>query len=227
LDPMKHADGKRPLMNEREHIYKAIKTDITSGRIKPGERLLEEKLAAQFEVSRTPIREVIRQLESEGLATAEKRKGATVTKLSVEEIDEIYSLRIILESYAASLTVKRLGKKERDVLREFGKSFIECAKHRKYAEWLAAGIRFHAFFAENCGNLTLYKIIDDLRSRVHRYQFIVTTNDESIARHTREHEAIIDGALKMDPRLTRRRMEAHLKSVYKELEKVLEHFPSI
>jgi len=214
-------------MNERDRIYKTIKTDITSGRIKPGERLLEEKLASQFEVSRTPIREVIRQLESEGLATVEKRKGATVTKLSFEEIDEIYSIRIILEGHAAALTVKGLGPQEIDALKEFQKLFVEHAKGRKYAEWLATGIRFHSFFAENCGSRTLYKMIDDLRSRVHRYQYIVTTNDESIARHTKEHQAIIDAALKKDPKLARKAMEAHLKSVYKELERVLQHFPSL
>jgi len=214
-------------MNERGQIYKAIKTDITSGRIKPGERLLETKLAAQFGVSRTPIREVIRQLESERLVTVEKRKGAIITKLSVAEVDEIYSLRIILEGHATSLAVKRLGERERKALREFRKAFIECMKSAKYAEWLEAGIRFHSFFAKNCGNLTLYKIIDDLRSRVHRYQFIVTTNMDSITRHTREHVDIIDAALKNDPELTRRKMEKHLRYVYKELEKVLSHFPSL
>jgi DNA-binding GntR family transcriptional regulator len=227
LYAIKHAKGTYFQMNEREQIYKAIKTDITSGKIKPGERLLEAKLAAQFGVSRTPIREVIRQLESETLATVEKRKGATITKLSVEEIDEIYSLRIILEGYSASLTVKRLGKKEKVALREFKKSFNEYAKNSKYSEWLATGIRFHSFFAQNCGNLTLYKMIDDLRSRVHRYQFIVTTGMDSIMRHTKEHQEIIDAALKMDPELTRKKMERHLKSVYTELKRVLENFPSI
>jgi len=98
-------------MSEREQIYRAIKTDITSGKIKPGERLLEAKLATQYGVSRTPIREVIRQLESEQLADVEKRKGSTITKLSVEEIDKIYSLRILLEGCSASLAVKRLGEK--------------------------------------------------------------------------------------------------------------------
>ena len=214
-------------MSEREQIYRAIKTDITSGKIKPGERLLEAKLAAQYGVSRTPIREVIRQLESEQLADVEKRKGATITKLSVEEIDEIYSLRILLEGCSASLAVKRLGEKEKDALRQFKKLFNEYAKKRKYSDWLATGIRFHSFFAQNCGNRTLYKIIDDLRSRVHRYQFIVTTNVDSIMRHTKEHREIIDAALKLDAGLTRVKMEMHLKSVYGELKRVLEDFPLI
>jgi DNA-binding GntR family transcriptional regulator len=214
-------------MNDRQQIYKTIKTDITSGKIKPGERLLEAKLASRFGVSRTPIREVIRQLESEKLATVEKRKGAFITKLSVEEIDEIYSLRIILEGYSASLAVKRFGKKEKDALRQFKKLFNEYAKKRKYSEWLATGIRFHSFFAQNCGNLTLCKIIDDLRSHVHRYQFIVTTNMESIMRHTEEHNEIIDAALNMDPKSTQIKMEIHLKCVYNELKGVLKNFPLI
>jgi len=214
-------------MFDREQIYKVIKAEITSGKIKPGERLLESKLASRFGVSRTPIREVIRQLENERLASVEKRKGAFITKLSLEEIDEIYSLRIVLEGYCASLAVKRFEEKERDTLRHFKKLFGEYADGRKYSEWLATGIRFHSFFAQNCGNLTLYKIIDDLRSRVHRYQYIVTTNIDSITRHTQEHIEIIDAALKMDPKLTRKKMETHLKCVYKELKGVLENFPSI
>ncbi len=214
-------------MNQREQIYSKIKAEITSGRLQPSERLLEEKLAVQFGVSRTPIREVIRQLEIEGLVVVEQSKGATVTKLSVAEVDEIYSLRIILEGYAASLAVKRFGKKEIELLEEFKRLFTECAKTSQYTKWLETGNRFHSFFAENCGNLTLYKFIDALKSRVHRYQYIVTTNVVSITQHTKEHVAIIDAALQLDPELTQRKIQEHLKSVYKELETVLSHFPSL
>lgn len=214
-------------MHDREYIYKAIKADITSGRLQPHERLLETKLAEQYGVSRSPIREAIRQLEIERLVTVEKRKGATVTKLSIAEVNEIYSLRTILEGYSASLAVKRFTSRDRTALEEFKQLLIEYADASRHAQWLEVGIRFHAYFSKNSGNLTLSKYIEDLVNRVHRYQYIVTTNTASLAQHTAEHLEIIEAALAADPELTRKKMQQHLRSVHAELEKILNRFPAL
>lgn len=82
-------------------LYEIIKHAIISGTYEPGKRLTEEWLASEFEVSRTPIREAIKQLEYDGLVTPLKR-GVAVRTFSKEDIRQIYDLRALLESYAAS-----------------------------------------------------------------------------------------------------------------------------
>src|SRR4030043_2088390 len=102
------------LMTEslREKIYQAVRDDITYGRLSSGERLVESMLVERFRASRSPIREALRQLVSEGLITFERNKGITVSKLSTREVDEIYTLRWLLESYAARLTAGKATKKD-------------------------------------------------------------------------------------------------------------------
>ena len=211
----------------RESIYNKIKNDITFGYIKPGERLLESKLTSQFRVSRTPIREAIRQLQSEGLVMVESRKGATVTKLSKEEVEEIYAIRTILEGYGVELAVKRLGGKEKEVLRGFKRLFQEHKKKGMYSEWLDTNIQFHLFFAKGSGNSNLYKIIEDLRMRVHKYQYIATTNPAFIQQYTKDHEEIIDAAIEGNQKLSRKKMENHLRKVRHILTDFIKRFPMI
>ncbi len=209
----------------RESVYNSLKSSITLGELKPGERLLEWELAARFRVSRTPIREAIRQLQSEGLVKVEPLKGATVTKLSVEEVKEIFSIRNVLESYSTELAVKNFGSREKEKLKEFRRQFNKHARSGDYSEWLETNIQFHLFFAKNSGNSNLYVFLKELRTRVHRYQFIAATSPAIINRYTKEHDEIIDAALDGNPKLSRTNMEKHLKSVHHVLTDFLKRFP--
>jgi DNA-binding GntR family transcriptional regulator len=92
--------------------YESIKAAIIEGIYKPGERLTEENLASELSLSRTPIREAIKRLETEGLITPLKR-GVMVTKFSKEDIRQIYDLRAVLEGYAASQAA--IYRSERDI----------------------------------------------------------------------------------------------------------------
>jgi DNA-binding GntR family transcriptional regulator len=94
----------------RQKVYYSIREDITLGRLSPGERLIEFELAKRFKASRSPIREAIRQLESEGLIKFNQNRGITVSKLSPEEVNEIYNVRWLLESYAARLIAEKATK---------------------------------------------------------------------------------------------------------------------
>jgi DNA-binding GntR family transcriptional regulator len=208
----------------RELIYNKLKSDITLGNIKPGERLLESELATEFKVSRTPILEVIRQLRSEGLVKVESLGGATVTKLSMGEIREIYSIRIAFESFGTELAVKNFSKKEREILKQFKQTFKKHLTNRKYLEWLEANIRFRLFFAENVGDSCLYRLLKDLRGRVHRYQFIAATSPCTIQQYTKEHEQITDAAVKGNSKLARRNMERHLFTAHRVLTDFLNKF---
>lgn len=87
--------------------YDQIRTAIVEGRYSPGTRLVEQRIAEEFDLSRTPVREALRTLEAEGLVRIEPHRGATVRSLSVAEVVDLYDLRARLEGYAAELAAQR------------------------------------------------------------------------------------------------------------------------
>ena len=96
------------MSNAVDRAYEAIRADILSGKLAPGERLREEELTRQIGVSRTPIREALRRLESDGYTIVEPNKGASVPVYSKRDVDEIYGLRALLEGHAARRAASRI-----------------------------------------------------------------------------------------------------------------------
>ena len=112
-DPVKEPSTLAlPLLGARHQPLRQVVTDalrkaILSKRLKPGERLIEEQLAADLGVSRNPVREALRVLESEGLVEINPRRGASVTNVSEEEAQEIVEVRAALEGFCARLAARR------------------------------------------------------------------------------------------------------------------------
>src|SRR5512135_2733066 len=100
----------------REKILETIRDAIITGTMKPGEKVAEPELAERFGISRTPIREAFRQLESEGYLTVFPRKGAVVAAFSQRDVEEFYAIKSILEGYAARLACQNLSNREIDRL---------------------------------------------------------------------------------------------------------------
>ena len=98
--------------NSGRGVYEQIIHDIRLGRLLPGERLTETDLAARFQISRTPVREAIRQLETDGLVVHMPRLGATIRRLDPAEVSELYEMRAVLESTAARLAARAASKPE-------------------------------------------------------------------------------------------------------------------
>jgi DNA-binding GntR family transcriptional regulator len=88
--------------------YEKIRQAIIEGRYLPGQRLIEQRIAEEFALSRTPVRESLRMLEAEGLVRSEPNRGAVVRPVSVEEVADLYALRALLESFAAELAASRI-----------------------------------------------------------------------------------------------------------------------
>lgn len=96
--------------------YAQIRRAIVEGRYRPGQRLVEQRIAEEFELSRTPVREALRQLEADGLVRHEANRGAAVRDVTVEEVADLYDLRARLEAYAAELAAERIEPPELDRL---------------------------------------------------------------------------------------------------------------
>jgi DNA-binding GntR family transcriptional regulator len=105
------------------HAYEQVRAAIVENRYAPGQRLIEQRLAAELGLSRTPVREALRILEAEGLVVSERNRGATVRPLSPTEVVDLYGLRIRLESYAAELAAERITGPELGALADAADAF--------------------------------------------------------------------------------------------------------
>jgi DNA-binding GntR family transcriptional regulator len=94
------------------HAYEQVRNAIVDNRYPPGQRLVEQRIAEELGLSRTPVREALRMLEAEGLVVSERNRGAMVRPLSPTEVLDLYGLRIRLESYAVEVATERATEAE-------------------------------------------------------------------------------------------------------------------
>lgn len=109
-----------------ERAYELLRTAIVENRYAPGQRLIEQKIAEELGLSRTPVREALRRLEAEGLVVTEAHRGATVRPITINDVIDLYDLRARLEAYAAQLAAERSTPDERAVLAEAVRAFGEA-----------------------------------------------------------------------------------------------------
>jgi len=209
----------------REKIYQGIRDDITYGKLLPGQRLVESMLVERFKTSRSPIREALRQLESEGLITFERNKGITVSRLTIQEIDEIYSLRWLLESYAAHLSAERATRKDVAYLKDLHGKLKVAAKNSDLVNWIHNNILFHNFFSENPGNNNLQQVLTMIKRRVYRYHYMIVRIPGHFKTYLEHHEGILRACELNDGKMAEKYMKAHVQTIKKVLIDYLNKFP--
>lgn len=141
-----------------DHLFKAI----ISGELKPGEKLVENGLCREFGISRAPIRESFRILESEGLIVIQPRKGTYVKALTREDIEEAFAVRESLESLAAKLAVPHIREKEMNSLANLIKEMDAAIKKRDSESFRRANVSFHEVFIRASRNKILLNILEML-----------------------------------------------------------------
>jgi DNA-binding GntR family transcriptional regulator len=203
-------------ISTRERIYLRIRDDITYGRLFPGERLVESKLVEELKVSRGPIREALRQLESEGLIKFESNKGVSVRKHSVSEIEQIYNLRFVIESYAARLCAEKATKDDIAYLRKLHEILKIAAGKSDYHSWIYNNKLFHEFFSENCGNIYLHQILSSLKRMVPQYFYSVVRIPGHFNTYIEQHESILRSMVRKDGKMAAKYTGLHIKT-FKEV----------
>lgn len=152
----------------REKILETIRDAILRGVLKPGEKVAEPELAERFGISRTPIREAFRQLESEGYLTVIPRKGAVVTALSERDVKEFYAIKAILEGYAARIATKKLTDKEIEKLEAINARLQQLANEGDVKNFYRTHNEFHELFIRAADNHKLLELIQQLVMKFNR-----------------------------------------------------------
>jgi DNA-binding GntR family transcriptional regulator len=176
----------------REKILETIRDAIISGGLKAGEKVAEPELAERFGISRTPIREAFRQLESEGYLTVIPRKGAVVASFSQKDVEEFYAIKSILEGYAARKACTRLTLREIDKLQAINDKLHLLAGEGDVKHFFKVHNSFHELFVRAADNEKLAEIIINLVERFQRLRIASLSVPGRMEFSVKEHQKIIE-----------------------------------
>jgi len=194
----------------RERVVDALRDAIIAGRLKPGERIRERELVSLLGVSRSPLREAIRILETEGLITSLAHRGARVSELSAIDLHDMLDVRIMLESFAARLFIERL---DEAVLRAMEEQ-VERSRAPGYRvdlqENFDLGLEFHDLLVGACGNRKVVQMHENLKRHQTRYQHFAFARLGRDLRALDEHAEMVTMLRARDLGAVERLMRAHL-----------------
>lgn len=219
LRSMSERDGDPSL---RTQAYRHIQSQLLNGTLKAGQVISELTLARELGISRTPVREAIGQLQSEGLVEQVPRRGTVVRSVSRRDLVELYELREALESYAASRAAQRIGDEDlqrlqrccqqmdriADDLRASGRGQLDEAGMRSY---LALDMGFHMLLIRASGNGRIMKQVADSRLLARLLAQPRQTNDlATLVDANGHHRGILAAVERHDPEAARQAMGGHI-----------------
>ena len=199
-------------------VVEALREAVLKGVLKAGQRLRQDELAATFGVSRMPIREALRQLESEGLVRLLPHRGAVVTSLTAEEVLEIYEIRSLLESHAMALAVPRLTD---DRIRQLEHLLAQMKEEKDPLQQVDLREAFYQTLYEASGRSRLVALIMQLRKDVGRY-FL----SKQIPLSRESHEELLRLCRLRDGEAASRHIRHHLEEVSRMLQGVVDASPA-
>jgi DNA-binding GntR family transcriptional regulator len=170
----------------RRQVVDELRQSIISGRLRPGVRLVERELIAMMGVSRTVIREALRQLESEGLIAVIPNKGPAVRELTLAEAKDLYSIRAVLEGLAARLFVENADQSQFRKLQTALTVMAAAYKGSNPEVLLGAKNRFYDVLFEGAGSETLFSMIATLHARIRRWRALGLAHPRRSPRRSQE-----------------------------------------
>ncbi len=195
----------------RKRVYDDLRTAILLGRLNPAERLTEEHLAQQLGVSRTPVREALYKLESEGLIKALETRGFIVSSDSWEEVEELFEIRAILEGYTLRLISKSIDKGK---LARLG-GMIEKAERALETKQMNEVFECNTLFHDPLHGMVNHKkqlcrLLVNMRENVLRYRRDTLHSPEGARRTIDGHKRILLALSLKDPDLCEKTMRQHI-----------------
>jgi DNA-binding GntR family transcriptional regulator len=180
-------------------IHDAVAEGILSRLLAPGWRLGEERLAALFSVSRTPVREALMRLESENLAARNRRSGLVVADVSAEQILEVYAIREALDGLAARQAANFYSPVEIATLERINDQMATAAGEAAWPRMAALNVEFHTALARASRNQLLQRFVDQVHQAVRRFTRTTFSEPGRADAAVAEHRAIIEALRAQDP----------------------------
>lgn len=207
-------DDERSL---RYMVYEAIKENILDGRYQPGDSLVESRIAEELHVSRTPVREAIRQLEFEDLVVSIPNRGVFVQGLTKQDSEDIFSIRTLIEGQIVKWAIDRITEEEINKLYEIVELMELYTSKKDYTSLVRLDTNFHKTIYDACKSKHLNRMLTGLHSNMQlaRQQSLRKPNraEQSLA----EHKMILAAIEQKDKELAMRLMLEHVESASKSV----------
>jgi DNA-binding GntR family transcriptional regulator len=194
---------------------------VLSGEIAPGVKLDEQMLAQRFQVSRTPVREALRQLASTGLIELRPNRGAFVARMTAEQLEEMFVAMAELEATCARLAAMSMTPVERRTLQRLHESMGEYARRDLMQDFVEANERFHSLIYSGAHNGVLAEAATSLRRRLALYRRAQFRTAGRLPRSHGEHDEVVKAIVSGDPARAHAAMLHHVDLVEASFEKLL------
>jgi GntR family transcriptional regulator, rspAB operon transcriptional repressor len=200
-----------------QHAYQALRKAIRDLRLAPGQMVLEKDAAEALGISRTPMREALVRLESEGLVRLVPRHGFAVAPLDPESLQEIYEILEGLEAVAVDLAASRATPEQLDQLDTSIAQQERALAQNDLISWLAADDRFHSLILETSGNTRLQRFAESFNDQLYRARLFTHRLRPKPVRSTEDHKAVAEAIRAGDGRRARELHQAHRRRARDEI----------
>lgn len=193
-----------------KRVFDYLYEEIVYNRLTPGSPLSELELAKKLETSRSPVREALMTLEGMGLVRRFPNRGCIVSPITAHDVEEIFSLRILLEQFALNRSCKRIGEAG---LRELLRDLEALTAESNTEDYFRTDRNLHDLIVGNCGNTRLIQILHTLNGQIEQFRRISSMQPARLAESRLEHIAIAKALLERDHEKAHLLLEEHIKNV--------------
>jgi len=212
-------DRAHPL---REQIYPMIRGLILTGAIRPGEVIDEKAIAAQLNVSRTPVREAVKRLSDEHLVEVVAQSGTRAARMDRREIEQSFLIRRALEMESAAQAARHMNQDHADHLSEILNRHARAVERRNYVDAIARDDDFHRAITAISDLPRLWETIEISKAQLDRCRHMMLPRAGQAEATLEQHREIIRALNSGDPAKAAVAMKAHLDSAYRSTEAVLD-----
>jgi DNA-binding GntR family transcriptional regulator len=203
--------GELDRTNLADEIATNLRELIISGELTPGTRIIEAEVASQLGVSRGPLREALRILETEGLLESIPGRGSFVIQTSKRDIQELYSLRCILEEEAMRLAIDNGTKDDFDRLQKTVESMLKAAEEQRQREVSEFDYQFHSQIWEIADHILLRNVLESITIQVRMYLAVQTQLYEDLPDGVFDHQLILQALRNRDKDTAVQLLKDHLE----------------
>lgn len=203
--------------------YDTLRDRIVTGVLPAGERIDQDAEAERLQASRMPIREALRRLEAEGLVDIVRHRGVVVRSLSVDDLEDLYVMRLALECVAARLGVAGLAQPDLDAMRQLLPEMDDVVARQDAVAWLDIDWAFHEILYRAAQRPRLLRTIHGLREEARRYRTVGLSLPRVLEVSLQEHRLIIMACEQRNGEEVERLIRSALERTRSELRQMLEH----
>ena len=201
----------------RSQVFQTIRDDILKGKYEENDELREATLGKELGVSRTPVREALRQLELEGLVTMIPRRGAEVAQITEKSMNDVLEVRRAMDALCVELACDRITPEELQDLKKACDTFEAAVKTDDIKQIAQADVALHDIIVQATGNQRLIQLVNNLSEQMYRYRFEYIKDFSQHERLVEEHKVIYESIVKKDKETASNMAKVHIDNQKKAI----------